>query len=145
MLCTAYAHSNRTAQAKLILMQLNEMHEKASAGSCAFDLEAAQGHTAQARALLDKLAEQYPLGDLGAFDIGDDYAMIGIYDKALEWLTRAYDQREFVLFTVSTDATIPRAFFQTPGWKSLWSRPLVRAWQAAHDELALELAKRPTD
>jgi hypothetical protein len=40
--------------------------------------------------------------------------MIGDYPKAIAWLSRAYDLRGFVLFTVPYDATISPAFFQTP-------------------------------
>jgi TolB-like protein len=143
MLCTSYAHSGRAAKSQAILVQLNEMREAGSAGSCAFDIEAGQGRTAAAHPLLDKLAAQFPLGDLGASDIGDDYAMIGDYPKAIEWLTRAYDLREFVLFTVPYDATVAPAFFQTPEWQALWQRPLVKDWQKTHDAIARDLAAKP--
>jgi adenylate cyclase len=143
MLCTSYAHSGRAVKSQAILTQLNAMHEAGAAGSCAFDIEAGQGHTAAAHPLLDQFAAKFPLGDLGATDIGDDYAMIGDYPKAIAWLTRAYDLREFVLFTVPYDATIAPAFFRTPEWRALWQRPLIKDWQTTHDAIARDLATKP--
>jgi hypothetical protein len=83
------------------------------------------------------------LGDLGASDIGDDYAMIGDYPKAIDWPARAYDLSEFVLFTVPYDATIAPAFFRTAEWRALWQRPLIKDWQTIHDAITRDLAAKP--
>ncbi|HEY1963186.1 MAG TPA: hypothetical protein VGG69_12260 [Rhizomicrobium sp.] len=144
MLCTGYAHSNRLDKARAILTQLSEMRETGAASSCAFDIAVGSADRKQALAVMDKLAAQFPTGDLGATDIGDNYAIAGDYAKAVKWLTRAYDVREFALFTIPYDKAIPPQFFETAGWKALWDRPLVRDWQTAHDSVAAELARRPT-
>ena len=91
-----------------------------------------------------KLAAQYPHGDYGATDIGDDFAIAGDYSDAAQWFQRAYDQREFALYTIPYDRAIAPAFFQTPEWKALWQRQLVREWQAAHDAVSRDLGARPT-
>jgi hypothetical protein len=81
-----------------------------------------------------------PHGDLGADDIVEVYAKADDFDNAARWLTRAYDAKDFTLFTLALTRSIPPAFFHTAGWQTLSKRPLLRDWQAAHDRLAADLA-----
>jgi TolB-like protein len=145
MLCTGYAHSNRLEQARAIQAQLTQMRETNAAAGCAFDIALGAGRRNEALSVITKLAAQFPSGDLGATDIADSYASAGDYASAIKWANRAYDLREFVLFTLLGDKAISRDFFETPGWKALWAKPLAREWQAAHDAVAADLSKRPTD
>jgi TolB-like protein/tetratricopeptide (TPR) repeat protein len=142
MLCTADTHSNRQADAHAIMSQLSQGKDETSRASCMFDIAIGKGSVADARNITDTMAAQYPHGDFGAPDIGESYAQSGDFAKAAQWFARAYDGREFALFTVAYSRDIPPAFFQTAGWKALLQRPLFQDWQAAHDRLAAELGAK---
>ncbi|HEY4115035.1 MAG TPA: hypothetical protein VGM17_13355 [Rhizomicrobium sp.] len=139
-LCTAYAHSNQAAKAHAIEAQLVTMRQNEDVEGCRFDIAVGEGRRADAIATLSLLAAEFPNGDLYATEIGDNYAVAGDYDSAIGWLNKAYDLREFVLFTIPYDKAIPSDFFDTPGWKTLWQRPLALEWRSAHDDLAATLA-----
>jgi tetratricopeptide (TPR) repeat protein len=143
-LCNAYPHTNQIGKSWKIEAQLRALQETGAADLCAVHIAVGEGDKAKALNLLGKLAAQFPHGDLGALDIGDEYAIAGDYDKAIDWLSRSYDLREFVFFTVPYDRAIAPAFFQTAGWKELWQRPRVREWQAVHDGVARDLAAKPS-
>ena len=144
-LCMAYAHSNHLDKARALEAQLTALKETSAASMCGFHIAVGAGEKAKAVAILSGFAAQFPHGDLGAFDIGDNYAIAGDYADAIAWLERSYDRHEFLLFTVPYDKAIAPAFFTTPGWKALWHRPLARAWQAAHDAVGRDLAAKPAD
>jgi len=95
---------------------------------------------ADARKIVDGMASRFSSLDMPAADIGDDYAVAGGSESAFPWLQRAYDAKEYQLFTIGFDRAIPPEFFGKPGWKALSQRPLFKDWQAAHDKLASELA-----
>jgi len=139
-LCTAYAHSNQVAKAKAIEAQLATMRQAGDVEGCRFDIAVGEGRNADALATLGRLAVQFPSGDLNATEIGDSYAVAKDYDSAIKWLNKAYDLREFVLFTIPYDKAIPPDFFETPGWKALWQKPLTLDWRAAHGKLSATLA-----
>lgn len=82
------------------------------------------------------LAARFPNASMTSGDLGDDYATAGAFDKAIQWLERAYDEGDFVLFAFPNDKAISPAFFQTARWKALADRPRFRQWRAAHDALA---------
>lgn len=140
LLCTALAHSNRLAEAQAIAAEFAKAKAPDTRDGCLFDIALGENRLADARKLIDQIAARYSGGDYMATDLGDSYALIGDNDKAVEWLERAYDKKEFALFTIPYDKAIPPAFFETSRWKALWSKPLVKDWQAAHDALAAELA-----
>ena len=141
MLCTADAHSNRLPDAHAILNRLQATNDAASKSGCDFDIAIAEGRLDDARRNTDALALQFPRGDFNENDFGERYAETRDFDKAAQWLTRAYDARAFTLFTIPYSRSIPPEFFQTTGWKALSSRPLFKDWQAAHDALAATLAQ----
>ncbi len=139
MLCTAFAHSNRVPESRAIADEFAKAKAQDAHDGCLFDIAVGENRLTDAQQIIDGIAARYPGGDYSATDLGDSYALIGANDKAAEWLERAFDKKEFALFTVPYDRVIPPAFFETPRWKALWSRPLVKEWQAAHDTLAAEL------
>ena len=139
-LCTAYAHGNQPAKAHAMEQQLMAMGQAAYVQGCRFDIAISEGRKKEAIAILDKLAGQYPNGGLAATDLGDSYAGSGDYPAAINWLNKAYDAREYYLFAITSDKGVPPDFFETPGWKALWQRPLTIEWRAAHDALAADLA-----
>jgi TolB-like protein len=139
-MCTAYAHTNRLAQAQAIARNFAASNDKTSQAGCLFDIAVGSGHLADAQKIVDSLAAQYPNIGMTAADLGDCYAVAGDNRNAVTWLQRAYDQKDFLLFTIPSDKTIPQAFFASGDWKGLVRQPLFRDWQAAHDSLVSELA-----
>jgi len=144
MLCSAYAHSGRAEDARRIAIEFEKNKDAGDASGCRFDIAVGSGKRAEAELIMDRLAAKFPNGDLSATDLGDNYAAAGAYSKALVWLNRANDLREFALFTIPYDKAIAAEFFELPGWKTLWQKPLPRAWQAAHDDLAADLNDQRT-
>ncbi|MBI3678017.1 MAG: hypothetical protein HY243_15520 [Proteobacteria bacterium] len=142
-LCTASAHSNDLDSAGAIAAKFASMpHQEVSALGCQFDIAVGSGNHGEARRLADDLSKKYATGDFSATDVGDNYAVAGDYPNAAKWLARAYDLKEFALYTIIYDRAIEPDFFQTPGWKKLFARPLFQDWQQAHDALAAELAAK---
>jgi TolB-like protein/tetratricopeptide (TPR) repeat protein len=140
MLCRADSESGHIAGAHLVLATLSSGKDATSRLSCEFDIDVAESKLADAHKIADGLASQFPQGDFGAADIGELYARSGEFDKAVAWLARAYDGRDFDIFTVAYTKSIPAAFFNASGWRALLRRPLFRDWQAAHDSLGSDLA-----
>jgi tetratricopeptide (TPR) repeat protein len=140
MLCTAYAHTGRIPKSQTIVKALVARGDASDADGCRFDIAMSSGRPGEARAIMDKAAGDYAKGDWSATDIGDNYAIARDYDKAIVWLSRSYDNREFSLFTIPFDKAIPPDFFKQPGWIALWDRPLARDWQAAHDVVVGQLS-----
>jgi hypothetical protein len=54
-------------------------------------------------------------------------------------MERALALKEFDVFQVPFDRSIPQAVLADPGWKAMMQEPLFRDWQAAHDRVAAEL------
>lgn len=138
LLCTSEAHLGHLSEARTLEVRL--AHDPGAALGCAFDIALGAHRVDEADAIMDRLARSFPQGDLAATDIGDMYAVAGDSAKAVAWLTRAYDLKEFALFTVAYDRAIAPEFFAQPGWKALSGRPLFQAWHAAHDRLAEDLS-----
>ncbi len=140
MLCTAYAHTGRPDEARTLVAHFSQAHDKTNTAGCTYDIAVGEKRLADARKIIDGLAAQYPNIDMAAADLGDAYAVAGDNRSAVAWLERGYDNKEFSLFTIPFDRAIPPAFFADAGWKALAQRPLFKEWQAAHDQLAAELA-----
>lgn len=140
LLCTAYAHSGRLEEARNIAKQFAQSNDKSDADGCLFDIAVGQGRLANAEKITDDLAARFPNSNMSAVDLADNYAVTGNNRRAVEWLARAYDAKKFTLFTIRFDKSISPAFFDDPGWKALWQRPLFKEWQAAHEKIAAELA-----
>ncbi len=140
LLCTAYAHTGRLDDARAIAAEFSKANDRDDAEGCAFDIAVGDMRMADARKIVDGMASRFSSLDMPAADIGDDYAVAGGSESAFPWLQRAYDAKEYQLFTIGFDRAIPPEFFGKPGWKALSQRPLFKDWQAAHDKLASELA-----
>lgn len=140
-LCTGSAHSNDLDTARAIAAKFRAAKQDVNALGCEFDIAVGSGDLAKAKTIADTLSTKFATGDYAATDVGDAYALAGDNAKALTWLNRAYDLKEFALFTIPYDQAIKPEFFQTPGWKTLFARPLFQDWKKAHDALAAELNK----
>jgi predicted Zn-dependent protease len=141
MLCTSFAHSGRLAEARALAAGFSNAHDTSSGAGCAFDIAVSERRMADAHKIMDGLAAGYPNIDLGPADLGDAYAIIGDSRSAVVWLGRAYDERDFTLFTIPFDRAIPPSVFADPEWKALVQRPLFKDWRAAHDRLAADLSE----
>ncbi|HEX4157956.1 MAG TPA: winged helix-turn-helix domain-containing protein [Rhizomicrobium sp.] len=139
MLCTAFAHSGQVAKARAIAAQFSNAHDKSGANGCLFDIALGEGKLGDARRINQAFVAQYPKGDLRAVDLADNFAVMADAHSAVQWMERAYAQKEFEMFQVRFDHLIPQSVFADPAWKSLMQKPLFRDWQAAHDRAAAEL------
>jgi tetratricopeptide (TPR) repeat protein len=140
LLCTAYAHSGQVPAARTIAARFAQAHDDGDAQGCQFDIAIGEGRNADAVRINDQFAAHFSAGGMAATDIGDNYAVAGETAKAVAWFSRAYDAKEFSLFTIAFDRAIQPAFFDQPGWKTLTQKPLFIDWQTAHDAVAEDLA-----
>jgi TolB-like protein len=138
-LCTAYAHSGESEKSRAIAAQFSQAHDKYDADGCLFDIAVGQGNLDEARRINNAFVALYPNGPFGAVGLADNFAVMGDAHAAVQWMEQAYAQKDFNMFQVPFDRTIPPAVIADPGWRALTQKPLFRAWQAAHDQLAVEL------
>lgn len=139
ILCTAYAHSGETKKARAIADRFSKAHDKADSDGCQFDIAVGEGRLEDARRINDAFAAQYPNGPMDAVNLAYNYVIMGDARAAVRWMERAYSQRDFEMFALPFDRSIPPSVLADPGWKALMGKPLFRDWQAAHDQLATEL------
>jgi len=139
-LCTAYAGMKRTRDAQILVGRLLALDEPDASQACALKSAAAAGNMAEAHALADGLAKRFPAFVFDESDIGSFYLAAGDMTKALSWFARAYDKRIQGLFAVPYYEAVPSAIRNAPGWIALKQRPEARAWQTAHDRLAVQLS-----
>jgi TolB-like protein len=141
MLCSAAAHRADFDAARAAKVKLAAAGAGISLRFCEFQIAAAQGRKAEAKAIMDRLAKTFSHGGPSATELGENYAIIGENALAVRWLTRAYDQKEYLLFLFSGEKVVPKAFFRDAGWKALYKRPLFDAWRKAHARVAAELVE----
>jgi tetratricopeptide (TPR) repeat protein len=139
-LCQAYAGSKRTRDAQVLIGQLLTLDAPDASRGCALKNAVASGRIAEAHTLADEIAARFPTFVYDETDIGGFYFAAGDTRKAFAWFARAYDRRNLYLLALSYSATRSPALLDMPAWIALRKRPEARAWQAAHDRLATELA-----
>jgi tetratricopeptide (TPR) repeat protein len=130
-LCYAYAFAHHLAEAKAIEAQLSlPGMPLMSRTYCTMGIALSTGDTSKSRAIAEEVAAHY--GDAGAQedDLGKVLAVVGEYDRAMDWFERAYD-RHIYFFDVFSEAEIPKALFKNPRWIALAQRPAFRQWRAA--------------
>ena len=139
LLCSAATHRGDLAAARAARDKLIAVKSNVSLHNCEFQIAVAQGRTAEAKAIIHQLAQTFSKGGPSATELGENYAIVGDYPRALQWLTRAYDSGEYLLFLIPGEKVIPPAFFEYPGWKALYARPLFDAWRQARVRVAADL------
>lgn len=139
ILCTAYAHSGEIKKARVIADQFSKTHDKADSDGCRFDIALSTGKLDDARRINNAFAAQYPDGPMDAVSLAYNYVIMGDAQAAVRWMEQAYSRRDFEMFALPFDRSIPQSVLVNPGWKALMQKPLFRDWQAAHDQLAVEL------
>jgi len=140
LLCAAAALGGDAKTAHDAEARLAAVGDAGDLQFCRFRIAAAQGRTADARAILDQIAQTFLHGGPGATDIAELYANIGDRKEAMRWLNRAYDAKEFWLVLFVNEKTVPPAFFASAEWKAFYQRPLFAEWQQAHDRVAAQFA-----
>jgi TolB-like protein len=139
-LCQAHAGAKRSRDAQILIAKLLALHEAGASEGCALRNAVSNGNLSMARSLAQRIAAQFPTFVYDETDIGSFYLAAGDAAKAMSWFDRAYAQRNQELLALSYSAATPPALLAMPAWKSLRQRPEAKAWQAAHDKLAAELA-----
>ncbi|HEX3429602.1 MAG TPA: hypothetical protein VHT03_01845 [Rhizomicrobium sp.] len=150
ILCVAAANAGQLALASATAEELSRMRAKAGAHSaddtsgplCAFTIASAEHRGKDAENTIDSLARGFPQNGIGAYDLGEKYAIAGDFEKAGLWFARCYDHRDFILFLLPNDMLVPQRFRDSSAYKALLDRPLFRDWRRAHDQLASDLASR---
>lgn len=139
-LCSAYAQDGRIDSARALETQIARTSDRSSLLYCRFAIALISRDFSRARAIADTIALEAASLNLDAKSVAENYIGLGDRSKALAWIDRAYKGSEYALYSMPYDKELPRAFFQTAEWKALTQRPRFRAWQAAHDKLAVELS-----
>jgi TolB-like protein len=150
VLCVAAADAGQPGLAAATAEDIARLTANAPSGSvdetaaplCAFAIAMTQHHAGDAEKIVDGLARGFPRSGLDAFELGEKYAIAGNYKKADAWFSRAYNDRNFLIFLLPGDKLVPDAFRDAPEYKALLGRPLFRDWSNAHDQLASDLAGR---
>jgi TolB-like protein/DNA-binding winged helix-turn-helix (wHTH) protein/tetratricopeptide (TPR) repeat protein len=138
-LCTAYAHSGEIEKARAIADHFSKAHDKPDSDGCLFDIAVGEGKLDDASRINSTFVVQYPNGPLDAVGLAYNFAVMGDAHAFVQWMERAYAQKEFDMFPLPFDHVVPQAVWDDPGWKALMQKPLFRDWQAARDRLAREL------
>jgi serine/threonine-protein kinase len=150
MLCVAAADDGLAPLASGTADELARLNANLASGSvdetaaplCAFAIATSQHRPSDAEKIVDGLAKGFPQSGISAYDLGEKYAIAGDIGKADIWFSRAYDNRDFLIFLLPGDKLVPDAFRASPEYKALLERPLFRDWSSAHDQLASDLAGR---
>jgi TolB-like protein/tetratricopeptide (TPR) repeat protein len=103
--------------------------------SCPFAIAFARHDTARARAMIAAaIADYQKRGGSSENAIAEAYRTLGDLKNAMPWYERAYEARDTLLLFVPYEKFQTRALLDYPPWKELWSRPPIRAWEAARVE-----------
>jgi tetratricopeptide (TPR) repeat protein len=140
-LCWADAAMNHVGEARALSRTLVSLREPDAANACLFRVALAAGNFGEAHRLANAVAEAFPAFVFGEADVGYFYALVKDYSAAQSWLMRAYTHRDSDLFSLAYSRTTPPDFVKTSGWKTLMSLPEARAWQKAHDRVAMTLGR----
>jgi TolB-like protein/DNA-binding winged helix-turn-helix (wHTH) protein len=138
-LCTAYAHSGEIEKARVIAGQFSKAHDNPDSDGCLFDIAVGEGRLDDARRINNAFMAQYPNGPMDALGLAYNFAVMGDAHAFVQWMERAYAQKDFEMFALPFDRVVPQSVWDDPGWKAIMQKPLFRDWKAAHDRLAAEL------
>ena len=92
---------------------------------CASAVAYAEHNGTELRRIAQFDENRYANRMLGAEFVAYPYAFMGEYDKAVGWLEKAYDDRDFGIFC-TRDPALPAAMKATPRWHALMQRPAFK-------------------
>ncbi len=136
-LCWANAGMRDIGKARILSRKLSSFGNSDASSACSLRVALAAGDLARARKAADEVARHFPGFFFGEADVGYFYALANDYSSAIRWLQRAYSHRDTTLFSLAYSPTTPPKLIKSSGWKSLMAKPEARAWQTAHDRVAL--------
>ncbi len=137
--CAAFAQMKDFPHANdmlIVLSALNSPHFEKN--FCLLVIAAKKGQAQIARALAEDAAAhqaQYGLDEEGMATI---FAMAGEFDRAMDWLERAFDKKDSI-FDWYQSALVPDGLFKTPRWIALTQRPAFKNWLDARERAIREL------
>ena len=134
--CIAHVMRGEFAEARKLMARLYQTEEGRYYQGCAQETARRRGDREAARRIVEARVKNKQ-GDPAY--LGQSYLLIGEYEKAVPLLQHAYDVGDSTLYVLPLDPDTPRDFLKSAAWKELTQRPLFRAWQAAHDKVAVEL------
>jgi predicted Zn-dependent protease len=102
--------------------------------SCPFAIAIARHDTARARAMLAPAIADYEKNGGSEITLAESYRTLGDLKAAMPWYERAYQARDTLVMFVPFEKYQSHALADYPPWKELWSRPPIRAWEAARVE-----------
>jgi TolB-like protein/DNA-binding winged helix-turn-helix (wHTH) protein/lipoprotein NlpI len=138
-LCAAYAADGRMDAANTLETHI-AADDRASLLYCRFQVAMARRDLGHARAIADVFAVEAEALNVDSESVAELYIQLGADAKAIPWLDRAFTVNGYALYSLASNKQLPRIFFQSKEWKEIAQRPAFRAWQAAHDRLAAQLA-----
>jgi len=139
-LCEGDAHTNQIGEAHQVDDRLRRLKSD-QADYCQFDIDVNSGDVGDARAILAHWSAGYPDRFLFASDIAEKYITLNDFEKASDWLERAYDRRETGVFEPAFEADYA-SYRKTARWQAVTQRAGFKEWQAVHNRIAAELAAR---
>jgi tetratricopeptide (TPR) repeat protein len=138
-LCLAYVGNGKIQEAQRLAAQLETTPEGRQLKGCSMEIARTTGDNAKARRIIgDRVRNNQ--GEPAY--MGQNYLEVGEYQKAVPLLRHAYDAGDTTLYVLPLDPATPRDFLKSAAWRELTERPRFRAWTAAHNRLAAELARQ---
>lgn len=102
--------------------------------SCPFAIAVARHDTARALSMIPPAVADYEKSGGSEITIAESYRTLGDMKSAMPWYERSYQARDTLLMFVPFAKYQTLDLFNYPPWKALWSRPPIRAWDAARTE-----------
>jgi len=124
-LCGSYANIGKLGEAKQILSDrlIRNYGDDRNTLYCA-SIIAYREHD---RGQLQKIAQQserlYARHALGTAWVTFPFAFLGDYVRAMDWLEKAYADKDYTLFYTIAEPDLPAGLKQTPRWHALMQRP----------------------
>jgi tetratricopeptide (TPR) repeat protein len=136
-LCVARVARGELDEARRLAAKLEQTPDGRQLKGCRIEIARVSGKHAEAVRLVDERVKNNQ-GDVAY--MAQNYLLLGEYQKALPLLRRAYDEGDAVLYRLPLDPDTPRDFLRSAAWRQLTELPRFRAWTAAHNQLAKEIA-----
>ena len=137
MECLIAVGRGRLAEAKQLSDSIHSYYASSAQNllSCPFAIAFAQKDAPRMRAMIaDAIADYEKNGGSSESTIAESYRMMGDLKNAMPWYERAYQARDTLVLFTPYEKFQTRDLLSYPPWQALWSRPPIRAWQAARTE-----------
>jgi TolB-like protein len=137
-LCRIYAHL-RDLHAATDLLQTKLIPQDGRDGDlsneCKIFIANAEGNRIELTRQTQVASEAYAQGHMAAFRVALSYARAGNIDAAMQWLRRAYSEKERQLFVLDEAPDFPNKLAADPRWKAMMQSPPARELERVRDEI----------